>query len=201
VARGGRRKTGLLLLNITLVVGGLGLCGGSLRIVNPSQRIYTVSTYAGGAVRSVGRTLAEVLAVAGIDALLKGTLAVRLTLALIGHLVVRVTLAGRALEADTFYITLALGHVGTVGGALGLGLSLLGLLAGLRLVLGRFTLGLLLGLLLGFIILGLLLGLFLRLLLRLVLGLLLLLFGLLNLGVLLDVLGVGITRTVGITVG
>ena len=168
-----------------------------------------MSTYAGGAVRSVGGALAEVLAVAGIDALLKGTLAVRLTLALVGHLVVRVTLAGGALEADTLNIALVLGHVGTVGGALGLGLSLGGLLARLGLLLSSLTLavlqsttlGLLLGLILGLVILGLLLGLFLGLLLRLVLGLLLLLFGLLNLGVLLDLLGVGITRTVGITVG
>ena len=155
-----------------------------------------MSTYAGGAVRSVGGALAEVLAVAGIDALLKGTLAVRLTLALVGHLVVRVTLAGGALEADTLNIALVLGHVGTVGGALGLGLSLGGLLARLGLLLSSLTLAVLQS-----TTLGLLLGLFLGLLLRLVLGLLLLLFGLLNLGVLLDLLGVGITRTVGITVG
>lgn len=149
-------------------------------------------TYAGRAVVSVSRTLTEVLAVAGVDALLECALGVRLALALIGHLVVLVALVGLALELDTLNIALALGHVLALGIGLGLRFPSSGLVVGLRLVLSLLTLTVLqsttlvlgLAIILG-LVLRLLLGLFLR---------------LLNLGVLLDVLGVGRTGTVDVTV-
>lgn len=158
-------------------------------------------------------TLAEVLAVARVDTLLEATLAVGLALALIGHLVVLIALLGGALEGDALNITLALGHVLAVGGLLGLGLASSRLVVGLRLLLGLVTLtifqstalvlllavvlgvvGLGLGLILGIILGVIIAGLFLR----LVLGLLL---GFLDVRVLLNLLSVGITRTVSITIG
>jgi hypothetical protein len=165
--------------------------------------------YACGAIISVLGTLAEVLAVARVNTLLEATLAVGLTLALIGHLVVRVALLGRALKGNTLDIALVLRHVLAVGGGLRLGLASSGLVVGLGLLLGLLTgtvlqgttliLGLaiilgVLGLGVGLVVLGLIiLGLFFRLVLGVVLRLL-------HLGVLLDLLGVGITRTVSITV-
>ena len=152
----------------------------------------SVVTHAGRAVVSVGRALAEVLAVARVDALLEGTLGVRLALALIGHLVVGIALVGLALELDTLDVTLALGHVLAL--SVWLALALIGgrLVVSLRLVLGLLTLAILQSttLILG---LAVVLGLVLRLLLRLLLGLL-------SLGVLLDLLGMGTVRTVSITV-
>lgn len=140
----------------------------------------------------MSRAFAEVLAVARVDALLEATLAVGLTLALVGHLVVRVTLVGLALELDTLDITLALGHVLALSVGLALRFTGSRLVVGLGLVLGLLTLTILQSttLILG---LAIILGLVLRLLLRLFLGLL-------DLGVLLDVLGVGRSGTVSVTV-
>ena len=174
-------------------------------------------THTCGAIVSVRGTLAEVLAVARVDTLLEATLAVGLALALIGHLVVLIALLGGALERDTLNIALVLGHVLAVGGLLGLGLAGSGLVVGLGLLLGLVTLavlqstalvlllavvlrvvGLGLGLVLG-VILGVILGIVIAgLFLRLVLGLLL---GLLDVRVLLNLLSVGIARTVSITIG
>jgi hypothetical protein len=172
--------------------------------------------YACGTILSVLGTLAEVLAVTRVDTQLEATLAVGLALALIGHLVVRITLLSGTLEGNTLNIALVLGHVLAVGGALGLGLASSGLVVGLRLLLGLLTgtilqstaliLGLavvlgIAGLDVGLVVLG-LLSLGLIILGLLILGLFLgLVLGLLHFRVLLDLLGVGIARTVSITVG